>query len=110
MPDAFGHVLECLLEPLRLILRLDTQSGNVFDLADENQFDPAREGAIAVMLLLVSSDVSSVMCVHLHGAVRFRIGLGAVADADDLLLGQPAVKLLHAFHLVFFCAQRKIRK
>lgn len=86
------HAPEGLLEPLiRVLVRLG-QLGHARDLADVDGPDPAA--AVARL-------------VPVHLGVRLRVGLGAVADADDLAPRQPAVDLLHPRHLVLLRAERQ---
>lgn len=90
-PYCRRHILERGLEPLVLVLLLDPNSSNVRHLPDEDGLYPFG------------------MC-----AVNLSIGLGvalcAVADADHLLLGKPAMELLHPIHLVALGAESQVGK
>lgn len=46
MPHALWDVLECLLEPRRVILLSESYFGDIFDAADQNQADPFRVFAV----------------------------------------------------------------
>lgn len=91
MPDVVRDALECLLEPLRRVFGLDADRCNVGDLADQDDPNPARERPP-------------------HVAVCLGVALSRISYADDLLLGKPAVYLLHPVHLVVLGTEREVRQ
>ena len=46
MPHALWDVLECLLEPRRVVLLFEAYFGDIFYAADQNQADPFRVFAV----------------------------------------------------------------
>ena len=76
------YTLECLLEPLIGILTRLVDLRHVDDFPDEDTLDPAAaEFAI-------------------HVSVTFRVGLGAISDAQELPLREPSMDLLDSRRLV----------
>lgn len=51
MPDVPGHALESVLEPVGMVLVVDTDGSHVIDSADEGQSDPAGKCATTVKLV-----------------------------------------------------------
>lgn len=90
-PYCRWHILERGLEPLILVLLLDPDGSNVRHLPDKDGLDPLG------------------MCA-VHLSVGLGVALCAVADADHLLLGKPAMELLHPIHLVALGAESKVGK
>ena len=85
LPDLGGHVLECLLEALVLVLA--PHERRVRHLADVDGLDPLRVGSVDL-------------------GVGLWVGLRGVADADDSAVRDPGVDLLETVCLVPVGCQR----
>lgn len=51
MPGVSRNFLKCLLETFRLIFVADPNGGNIIHLANEDEFDPTGNGAVAMISL-----------------------------------------------------------
>ena len=90
-PDGPVHAAKCLLEAVGLVLARVGHLGHVDDLADEDGAHPARVGTA-------------------HVAVRFRVRLSAVADAEQLAPREPGLEFRHPVALVCLCTLRERRE
>ena len=54
MPSLLWNILESLLEPVRLVLLLNTNGSNVIDSSDENKLYPAFILAVSRLLLIIN--------------------------------------------------------
>lgn len=88
MPQSPVQALESLIESLRRILRLDIHLRNPRHLSNENRSNPT--GILPRRL-----------------AVALRVGLRAVADADEAAVGEPRVDFLDAGDFVVLCPLRE---
>lgn len=106
MPDIPRYILECLLEPLGLVLLGDADSCDILDFTDENEFYPAFVFAVAALGQHIRSKLH--YSNNLHLPVRFRISLSGITNADHLLSWQPGIDLLDAGDFVVLRAKSEI--